>query len=56
MDQISNDQAEIGIEEALVRVNQMPFPAAVVGETVKQFGHWFVLTESGWVHTEQQPN
>lgn len=37
------------VEEATERVNSLQFPAAVVGETVKQFGHWFELTESGWV-------
>lgn len=56
MDGLENTTHSISIEEALSLVNQLPFPAAVVGETVKQFGYWFVLTESGWVHTEQQPN
>jgi hypothetical protein len=37
------------IEEALAIVSQAVFPAAVVGDTVFQWGHWFLLTESGWV-------
>lgn len=37
------------INEALELVNQAVFPAATVGDTVLQWGHWFLLTESGWI-------
>jgi hypothetical protein len=56
MDALENTENAISMQEALDLVNKLPFPAAVLGDAVKQFGYWFVLTESGWAHTEQQPN
>ena len=35
--------------QVLVLVNEMPFPEAVVGNRVKQYGYWFELTETGWI-------
>lgn len=35
-------------EEALILVNNMPFPEAVIGDRVRQFGFWFELTSNGW--------
>lgn len=45
-------QENFDINEATELVNQSAFPYAVVGDTVKQFGYWFVLTENGWVPSE----
>ena len=43
-------------QEALVLVNQMPFPEAVIGELVKQYNYWFELTETGWVASSGPAN
>jgi len=50
MEQFNNQNPSL--EEALVLVNNMFFPQAVVGDKVNQFGYWFELTETGWVPTE----
>ncbi len=42
-------------EEATIRVNGMPFPAAVDGDSVKQFGYWFDLTSAVWTCRPDQP-
>jgi hypothetical protein len=42
------------LDEAIVLVNNMMFPQAVVGDKVKQFGYWFELTETNWVPTEHE--
>ena len=42
-------QNEITIEQAIVMINELNFPHAVIGDTVKQLGFWFILTENGWV-------
>lgn len=47
MEQLNNQNPTH--EEAVVLVNELLFPAAVVGDLVKQYGYWFELTETGWV-------
>lgn len=47
MEQLNNENPSQ--EEALVLVNNMMFPQAVVGDKVKQYGYWFELTQTGWV-------
>lgn len=39
---------EYTAEEALTKVREMFFPAAQNGDTVKQFGHWFVMVDDEW--------
>jgi hypothetical protein len=47
MEQLNNQNPSQ--EEALVLVNSMPFPEAVIGDRVRQYGYWFELTETNWV-------
>jgi hypothetical protein len=47
MEQLNNQNPSQ--EETLVLVNNMPFPEAIVGDKVKQYGYWFELTETSWV-------
>lgn len=42
-------------DQALARVNTLPFPEAVEGDTVWQFGYAFVLTADEWVLIDPQP-
>ena len=44
-------------DEALQLVRNMVFPAAQDGDTVEQFGYWFILENGTWnVHAEQHIN
>ena len=42
-------------EEALGLVRDLLFPEAKNGETVKQFGHWFIMENNQWEHCENPP-
>ena len=37
-------------EEALAKVREMFFPEASEGDTVEQFGHWFIFNNDQWNH------
>jgi hypothetical protein len=50
--QVTDEQTQITLEEATELVNSLVFPAAVLGDKVRQFNYWFELTEGGWVPTE----
>ena len=43
-------EEEYTAEEALELVRTMQFPAAQDGDTVNQFGHWFILNGDQWNH------
>lgn len=42
-------------EEALQLVRDLQFPQAVNGDTVQQFGHWFIMENDQWEHSEEIP-
>lgn len=48
------DEQTYTLEQVTEMVNAMPFPAAVVGNIVWQYGFRFVLTETGWVPAPQE--
>lgn len=48
-------EPEITLEQAAAMVNETPFPQAAVGDRVLQWGYWFVLTETGWVPSPEEP-
>ena len=41
-------EEEYTAEEALAAVRQMFFPEASEGDTVEQFGYWFVFDNDQW--------
>ena len=41
-------EEEYTAEEALAAVREMFFPEASDGDTVKQFGYWFVMVDDEW--------
>ena len=42
-------EEEYTAEEALIAVRDLFFPEASDGDTVEQFGHWFIMANSAWV-------
>jgi hypothetical protein len=42
-------EEEYTAEEALTAVRNLPFPLAENGDTVEQFGHWFIMENDTWV-------
>ena len=43
-------EEEYTAEEALAAVRNLFFPEAQNGDTVKQFGQWFVMEDGQWNH------
>ena len=42
-------EEEYTAEEALIAVRDLFFPEASDGDTVEQFGHWFIMENNTWV-------
>tara|TARA_B110000858_G_scaffold74357_1_gene86420 strand:+ start:525 stop:674 length:150 start_codon:yes stop_codon:yes gene_type:complete len=41
-------EEEYTAEEALTAVRNLFFPEAQNGDTVEQFGHWFIMENDQW--------
>lgn len=46
-------EEEYTAEEALAAVRQMFFPEASDGDTVEQFGYWFIMENNTWVSSAE---
>lgn len=45
---------QVTVEDAIARINSLPFPAKVVGDIAWCDGHRFVYQETGWVSQPQE--
>lgn len=52
---MENTQVEtVPIEVALEQINQMQFPAVVIGDIAWHAEHRFIYTESGWLSQPEE--
>lgn len=48
------DQETVTVDEALAKINLLPFPEVKVGDIAWMDGHRFVYGQSGWVSQPQE--